>query len=395
MSNKENGPDNISSELHYIDSLIQRYRSDTHLAESLSRLKSNLSGKRAKLSKKNQFDLFDNSPYGIFILDENGKYLDINEVAVSQLGYSKNELLRLNVKDVMALSGPGQSAATFNELKKKKSTGVEILFRNRNGDEFFMSVKIIKITDKIFVAYTEDIDRQKAIELALVESETKNKALSEVANEAIFFTEKGNIVECNEAASKILGYDRDEIIGKFGTVFSAPETLDVLRNNMMSGYDKPYEATVVRKDGSRIPVEIEGKMYRYKGQDVRVAIVRDLSFQKRAEKELKEKEEKLKLFADHTNDLVWTIDRNLNYTYISPSVIRLLGYTSDAFIGKHVTFLLTEDSKKIIFETLRKIADNVDEKSGFHASAKLEVDFVHRNNSIITFEVQANALFTE
>jgi hypothetical protein len=48
----------------------------------------------------------------------------------------------------------------------------------------------------------------------------------------------------------MFGYDYDELIGIFGSDVIAPESKELLRRNMLLGYEEPYEAIAQRKDGT-------------------------------------------------------------------------------------------------------------------------------------------------
>ena len=61
----------------------------------------------------------------------------------------------------------------------------------------------------------------------------------------------------------------------------------MFRNNMISGYELPYTANGLKKDGSEFPIEIQGKLFSYQGRMVRVSAIRDLTRQRQAEEEIK------------------------------------------------------------------------------------------------------------
>jgi PAS domain S-box-containing protein len=92
----------------------------------------------------------------------------------------------------------------------------------------------------------------KQTEEALKQSRERFRALSEATFEAIFISEKGICIETNKAAEIMFGYTYDEIIGIFGTDVIAPESRELVKKNMLSGYEKPYEAMALHKDGEEI-----------------------------------------------------------------------------------------------------------------------------------------------
>jgi hypothetical protein len=62
----------------------------------------------------------------------------------------------------------------------------------------------------------------------------------------------------------MFGYDYDELIGIFGSDVIEPESKELVRRNMLLGYEETYEAIAQRKDGTTFHAEICGKMTQYK-----------------------------------------------------------------------------------------------------------------------------------
>lgn len=91
----------------------------------------------------------------------------------------------------------------------------------------------------------------------------------------------------------MFGYTPSEAIGMPGTDWIAPESREMVRNNMLSGHEKPYEAVALRKDGSTFSVEIQGKMIFYQGRDTRVTSLCDITDRVLAKEALRESEERL------------------------------------------------------------------------------------------------------
>ena len=85
----------------------------------------------------------------------------------------------------------------------------------------------------------------------------------------------------------MLGSHPSELLGKAATDFVPHEERENVKSKILSGYEQPYETRCSRKDGSTFPIEARAKMFSYKGQQVRVTAIRDISAQKKAEKEIR------------------------------------------------------------------------------------------------------------
>jgi PAS domain S-box-containing protein len=133
----------------------------------------------------------------------------------------------------------------------------------------------------------QDITGRKKAEESLTESEERYKTLSKASFEGVVLTEKGKVLEVNEQICKILGCKKSELVGKSVMDFVAPESKEFVIEKIKSGYNDPYEHLALKKDGTRIPVEVHGRMTTYKGKEVRVTAIRDLTGQKKAEEQMK------------------------------------------------------------------------------------------------------------
>ena len=133
----------------------------------------------------------------------------------------------------------------------------------------------------------------KKTEEALRESEERYKKLSEATFEGIVFHEKGKILDINRTYANMIGYEISEIIGRDALDFIAPEYRDLVYKNIITEYEKPYEALGLRRDNTTFPIEIRGKAVHYQGRIARVAVVRDTTQRKKTEEERKILEQQL------------------------------------------------------------------------------------------------------
>jgi two-component system, cell cycle sensor histidine kinase and response regulator CckA len=133
-----------------------------------------------------------------------------------------------------------------------------------------------------------DITQRKRAEERVRESEERFRRLSEAANEGIAIHEDGRILEANQALAAMYGYELADVLGRHALDLAAPGSRELVLHNIRSGYEQPYEALGLRKDGTTLPVEIHGKAVPYRGRLVRVAVIRDLSERQHLEAQLRQ-----------------------------------------------------------------------------------------------------------
>ncbi len=142
-----------------------------------------------------------------------------------------------------------------------------------------------------FVIVNRDLHRQQQVKELLVKSEARYRALFETASDGIFFADaQGNYTDVNPAGLRLLGYARDELLGKNVTQVVAPAEADRLnpqdefaQARAISPNTQTKEWQFLCKDGSSLIGEVSGGLL----PDGRVfAILRDITERRRIEKQL-------------------------------------------------------------------------------------------------------------
>lgn len=150
----------------------------------------------------------------------------------------------------------------------------------------FTGVNLLHDSDiKGILGNYHDITDRKKSEDALRESELRFKALHNASFGGIGIHDKGVILECNQGLSEITGYSAEELIGMNGLLLISEKSRELVMKNILSGYEKPYEAIGLRKNGEEFPMRLEARNVPYKGKIVRTVEFRDITDQKNAETE--------------------------------------------------------------------------------------------------------------
>ncbi len=103
----------------------------------------------------------DNSPDGVFVADENGHYIEINPAAERITGYSKSELLKMSIPDMLPAESAEAGVTHFSILKETGSSSGEFIFLHKSGVKRWWSVDAVKLSDTRFLGFTKDITERK------------------------------------------------------------------------------------------------------------------------------------------------------------------------------------------------------------------------------------------
>jgi PAS domain S-box-containing protein len=157
-------------------------------------------------------------------------------------------------------------------------------------------------------------------ERALRESEEKLLKISEATFEGIAIHDKGKILEATQTLADMFGYELSDVIGMNGVDLVAPEHRDQVLEKILSAHEEPYEAMCLRKDGTTFICRIRGKPIRYKGRDVRITALRDITERKKAEEALKERERFLGEILDSIQDGISILDKDLQVIRVNSTM---------------------------------------------------------------------------
>ncbi len=184
-----------------------------------------------------------------------------------------------------------------------------------------------------FEGTIRDITERKRAEEALRESEERVRRLSEATLEGIVIHDGALILDANQQAAAMFGYELPEIMGADPLSFVAPESRDIVRQHIATGYDDPYEVSGLRRNGTVFPMEVRGKALAYEGREARVGVVQDLTERKRAEEALRASEARYRFLAEHAQDVIvfYSLLPEPHHEYVSPSAEAVMGYTPDDF----------------------------------------------------------------
>jgi PAS domain S-box-containing protein len=111
------------------------------------------------------------------------------------------------------------------------------------------------------------------------------RGLSEATFEGIVIHDQGNIIEVNQAIATMLGYSREDLIGKNILEFVPSEYHEMALHKIQTNDETPYELEAKRKDGSIFPIEIQAKIIHWQGHKVRMSAVRDITWRRKLEQE--------------------------------------------------------------------------------------------------------------
>ncbi|MDD5160192.1 MAG: PAS domain S-box protein, partial [Sulfuricurvum sp.] len=211
----------------------------------------------------------------------------------------------------------------------------------------------------------EDITEYINTKQVLNDNEEKFRSITSSAQDAILIMDdQGNISYWNEAAEKIFGYTAQEALGQSLHGLLTPERFlaahrigfsHFIKTGEGPAVGKTLELAALKKDGTEFPIELSLSAVRISGRLNAIGIIRDISERKKSQEQLRQSEEKFRSLVESTIDWIWEIDQNGHYTYASPRVETLLGYTPEEVVGKSPFDFMLPDEVDRLSEEYKKI----------------------------------------
>jgi PAS domain S-box-containing protein len=370
--------------------------------------------KKANAALKNSEEKYrsyiNNAPDGVFVADETGKYVEVNEAACKITGYTEDELLRMSIQDILTEESREDGVAQFREVVNIGTSKSELSFRHKDGTKRWWSVESVMLSETRFLGFTKDITRRKEMEASLrayqIELEMQNAELMQAKEKAEIATTKYTelydfapsgyltlsedcvIQALNYSAANMLGKDRSCLIkdqfDSFISIDTQPIFNDFFREVFKSKSKQICEVSLQINDRQIKHVHIEGA-YAGKIENCLLNVV-DITERKAIEQAIRVSEEKYKTMLNASPDGILLIDQHGIITEASEIGIELIGTDNRAeLVGNNILFYVPEDEKnniKEIFERtmneglVQNIGIKIRKKNNFLFAAEISVTLI-------------------
>lgn len=389
----------INGKLHYFEDRIIALTKD----ESLSFIRDITKRKHAQeelnKSEEKYRRLINNTKDVIWTQDLNFQTTYMSNSVESALGYTVDEYLALPVKERLPAESMEIALKVLNENLQKIKSGeadvtthtfsFEMLHRHKNGELIWGEVNCSFLHDDKknitgLHGITRDITHRKQTENALRESEDRYRRLVEQSPFSIAIYQDGKFVYVNPAGVSILGATNEqEIIGKPVLSIIHPDShADVIKRMELvtKGIPVPsLEEKLVRLDGSAFDGEVVAITTTFNNRPAGQVIVRNITEYKRAERAIKESQEKLKQLFKNSFDTIVLLDSNGTQIFVSESAERTTGFKPEEVTNIPVIEeLIHPDDREKTLEAFKNIIVN--------GSGTVQYRHKHKNGGWVDLE---------
>lgn len=273
-------------------------------------------------------------------LDLSGTIIFVNPYFINKLGYTENELLQKNIRELI---DPDTENFTYPDFAVDNVKTMELTFIAKSGKRFitlanFSPILNFDSTPRYFNGIFTDITEKKEAEKDLL----MIRSVFEASVDAISVEVDRKFILVNDSFANVFGYSNiNEVIGM--------DSLDIVSNDDIpkvakyiqrreAKLDAPshYEFLGKRKDGSVFHVESSVTSYQLADKIYIVSVSRDITERKRAQEALKDSELRYRSIIENIDDFLWTaelINGRMRPVFYTSTVQKITGYKQEDFIG--------------------------------------------------------------
>ncbi|MBC7748749.1 MAG: PAS domain S-box protein, partial [Methylotenera sp.] len=226
----------------------------------------------------------ENAPDGIFVIDQNRNYIEVNQAASTLTGYSAQELLLMKFGD---LSSKEHADATLQKFQLLQETGAikgEIIIIHKNGDELFCFIDVVALSGNRFLGFVKDVTENRKAEEKIKESEKRFRALVE-NNDSIItvIDENFNTLFRSPSSSRVNGYSHEEYENLTEQEYFHPDYLEYVHEMVQKTFNNPGKPhpvlfQVKHKNGNYIWLQgVLNNMMEHNGVNGIVVNLRDVT----------------------------------------------------------------------------------------------------------------------
>jgi len=294
----------------------------------------------------------DQSPASVFITDPRGTIQYVNNRFTKITGYSAAEAIGKTPRILKSgLTSPDYYKSLWTTILAGETWRSEIQNRRKSGELYWDAVTVSPIRDQRgviahFLAVQEDITNRKAAEQALHDRDERFRQLADNIKEVFFVqsADHGETIYINKAYEEIWGRSTESLYKNPQSFIEPipeedrPALFASIERNRRGEYAGDVEFRVVRTDGSvrwmlahAVPVRNDaGEVYRIAG------VCSDVSERKKAESELRAREDYYRTILENIVDAVFVADSEGRMLDANPRAFELTGYSRDELLRLRV-----------------------------------------------------------
>ncbi len=307
--------------------------------------------------------LFEQAVDGIFIADEQGHYVEVNQRGCEMLGYPREELLTLSMMDLIPNEDLARDPLPLGELRVGKILLEERGLRCKDGRLLLVETRTQMLADRNLLVMVRDISERRQAQELLQKREHEFRTLMENSPDFIGRYDRGaRIVYVNPALERLFGKPLSQLLGKTSAEISpgvrvAQDLDEKIREVLETGSPVETEILVNGVPG-QAPFYYHLRFvpeYDHEGQTVSVLFIgRDITA-------LKETERQFRTLTEHSPDIIARFDRECRYLYVNTAAEKVTGIPAQDLLDRQLGQVLSERFSPVAAEEILSLCQAIEQ----------------------------------
>ncbi|MBU1011171.1 MAG: PAS domain-containing protein [Bacteroidetes bacterium] len=332
----------------FIIDITDRKRAETELQESEARYRM----------------LFNSAPVGIVVSDLEGRYLDANLAMCRMLGYSYDEFVSMNAKDIVIPSEIRHIDPAIRASQTGNNFNREWELRRKDGSRFTAEVIVASLPDGKPLGMVRDITDRKQAEEEIRKLNERISTATKASKVGIWDWDiEKNQLFWDDQMYLLYGIKKEEFSGAYEAWINGLHPDDKVHGKEQTELalrgEKEYdtEFRIIWPDGTIRHCKAKGEVFRnLKGEPIRMVGVNfDITEQKRIDQKIREKDQEFKKLSSNVPDLIFQFTRKPDGTYCVPvaseGIRNIFGCTPEEVIDDFTPIgrvIYPEDAERVI-----------------------------------------------
>jgi len=339
--------------------------------------------------------LIEHASDAIYVVDLYGNFTDVNDSMCRMTGYSREELLNLNVEAIIDPDELKVDPVKHGPRSAGEATVRERRFKRKDGSLFDAEISVKMFADDKVLIMARDITGRKKMQAELGDAELKFRTLAEKSMVGVYISQKERFIYVNPRFAEIFGYEPHELINTEGSaidIIISQEHQKVVRANVEARYSGKidnvhYEVVGQKKDGTSNWVEFYGSSVILGGEPTIIGSMLDITERKLAEELMLREKTLSDTIINSLPGVFYLRTENGQYLRWNKNFEAVTGYTSEEVKKISVKDLIVKEDQERVKEANEKAF-----KAGY---AMVEIKAITKDGTKIPYLLSVAPLMYE
>lgn len=274
--------------------------------------------------------LFEQASDAIYTTDFKGIIQDVNEKMCKLFGYSKEDLIGLDMRKLIDPISLKNNSSNNQSLIEGIQLITEKIMVRKNGSKLYIESNEKCINNDVILVIARDITERKKLENELLKNENKFKLAFQTGLDGYYITNTndGKFIEVNKVFGEIFGYNESEMIGKtvkeLGIYCNHTDREKMIAEINIKGFVKDIEIQGKKKNGEIMSLLFSNTRFLSDNIDYIIGSIRDITEKKKADELLISSNNRLQIIIDSEPECIKMVSKEGTLLEMNPAGLAMI-----------------------------------------------------------------------